>query len=535
MPLVVVATAYRDAWSYDFVADARFLILENRYLHSLDFLWPNLSHDYFWSSSGASIPYWRPFTKLSWLFEWQTFGAWAGGYHLVSVTWHLLGALGLIFLARAIGFTRLVAGCAGLLYGLHATAAEPTCLTMARSDIVSAGATIWALLTFLRGNTIAHVLAVTVALASKESAVIVAPLLTLWAWNEGRLRDSWLRLLPSYLLTLSYLAARAWVLCDHDSAALTFDFLRVFVGAGQYLGALLPFRIDTGLRNIARLEAQSGWMLVHSALSLLILGLLVMWSWRREPTSRPLLAWILLSLLPVLLVERIAVPNLDGKFPLADRWLLPAAAGASLLYPLLFRHVGLLGQRVAWAACVLWAAAAWIVAPHTHGTFATEAALMSREHEQYLATSPRFRTPGDECRHQSRLMIAAMQRNDADSAVALHAGLPDSCRSDTGLRFNLFSALVHAGRMKEALSHVEFLLASSMPPRFRPSLLFLSGVTYLRVGELGKAETLIEEAAKLGFSDCDLHRARGALAELRGEHSDAAVHQRALDECRLRP
>jgi len=69
----LVLVAYRSVSQNGFVGDADFLIAENHYIQDLAYLWENLRHDYFWSSSGAHIPYWRPITKASWVLEYQLF------------------------------------------------------------------------------------------------------------------------------------------------------------------------------------------------------------------------------------------------------------------------------------------------------------------------------------------------------------------------------------------------------------------------------------------------------------------------------
>ena len=81
VPPLLAVVAYRHASHVEFVGDTRFLIAENAFIRSLSYWSETLVHDYFWSSSGQIIPYWRPFTKLSWLLEWRWFQGWAGGCH----------------------------------------------------------------------------------------------------------------------------------------------------------------------------------------------------------------------------------------------------------------------------------------------------------------------------------------------------------------------------------------------------------------------------------------------------------------------
>src|SRR4051794_14046647 len=116
--LLVTALAYAGSLGYGFVADARFLIQDNRYLDSWTWLRDTLTHDYFWSSSGATIPYWRPLTKLGWLVEARLWGRSAAAFHAVQVAWLLLAVAGVYALARQLGVGRRWAWAAALLFGL---------------------------------------------------------------------------------------------------------------------------------------------------------------------------------------------------------------------------------------------------------------------------------------------------------------------------------------------------------------------------------------------------------------------------------
>ena len=181
MPLVVVALAYASTLRFALVADARLLLLENRLIRGWENLWPNLTHDYFWSSSGASIPYWRPLTKGSWLVE-QQLGAGAPiVFHAVQLGWLLAAMVAVQALVRRLGGSALAAGAASLLFALHPSLVEPTALVMARSDLVATAGLGGAVVGFLdwrdgkRWGLALHVAALVVALGSKESAVLARP------------------------------------------------------------------------------------------------------------------------------------------------------------------------------------------------------------------------------------------------------------------------------------------------------------------------------------------------------------------------
>lgn len=146
---IVCLLAYRSVLEFEFIGDAIFLIKENLYMHDLSFWWQNLIHDYFWSSSGNIIPYWRPLTKISWLAEYWAFGDWAGGFQVVQLGWHVLGTIGVGLIARALGLHVYLVIVSGLIFALHPIAIAAVSMIMARSDVVCHVSLIWAFLCLL--------------------------------------------------------------------------------------------------------------------------------------------------------------------------------------------------------------------------------------------------------------------------------------------------------------------------------------------------------------------------------------------------
>ncbi|MCO4764493.1 MAG: hypothetical protein KC502_23490, partial [Myxococcales bacterium] len=136
LPALAVLFAFRSSPSFGFVGDAKFLIEHNATLNTWASWWGQLTHDYFWGSSENTIPYWRPFTKLSWLVEAQIWGhERAAPFHLTGVLWHAAGAVAIGWLGRCMGVGPVLAAAAGVAYGLHPAPMEPVSLLMARSDV----------------------------------------------------------------------------------------------------------------------------------------------------------------------------------------------------------------------------------------------------------------------------------------------------------------------------------------------------------------------------------------------------------------
>lgn len=544
--LVVVAATYADSLRFGFVADARMLISSNRYLDSWSYFTPTLTHDYFWSSSGAYIPYWRPFTKLSWLIEAQLFGRAAWPFHAVQLLWTLVAVAGAALWARTLGLSRKGSIVAAFLFGLHPAWIEPGCLLMARSDVTATAGMIWSLAAWRSWtregrarHAALHVVALVVALASKETAVIVAPGCTIWlvccekpSWRQSR------TLLPAWCLTIAYLVLRRRFLGASIGAAI--DPLRLFDGIGAYAAALIPFRLTTGLRNMAAVEAHAASTLVYSTLAWLSLAALAVWAViRRERWLIALIAIATLSLLPVLLGPTPYVPGAEGKYALADRWLLMAASASSIGLAAVWARLRLPVQRIGLAAIGLWGLASMLLAPTLHGYYASDDTLLDLEQQQFLDTPERFRNTEDRCRARDREVAQAVRLRDLDRALTL-LNTPDrECPFDASKQFNLLSALVQSRRYAEARPLIDPLLSHfTLDRRFHGPALFLAGMTYLRTGDPARAKPLLTAALREGVASCTLFGYLAEASSLLGRGEEQAKWtemQRACAQARRQP
>jgi hypothetical protein len=539
LPLAVaaVAVAYAGTLRQGFVADARFLLADNRYLDSWSYFGATLRHDYFWSSSGASIPYWRPLTKLLWLVEARLFGRGSAlPFHAVQLAWLLGAAAGVGLLARRLGAPATWAALAVLLFGLHPALVEAGCLLMARSDVAVVACTLWALIAWLkwrdgsRAWAIVHVVALGGALLSKEAAVVLPAVLTVWALASSPRRLA--TVAPAWLLAIAYLVARRIALGAVPSAS--FDPLRIFVGVGVYGWGLLPLRVATGVRNLSFAEARAPATLAMAAAVWLgvVAGALVAW-WRRSATALGLVALGLASLLPVLMGPTPSVPGIAGKYAFADRWLVTAAAAASVGLVLAALRLPLRGRRLVAGVLAVWCVAALIIAGAAHAYYASDTTLLDREDDDYQETPERFRTVEDRCRFRERQLVRASVRGDADEAMRLLGETPAECPADAMMRFNVASVLAQRGRFAEARPLADELLAHfAMPARYHAPLLYLAGVSALRTGDPARAEHLLTGALQEGLGSCATFARLAEATGAQGRADEAARWKQRLDACR---
>jgi hypothetical protein len=518
IPLLLLVLAYRSSWGHGFVSDAKFLIQHNSNLEHWGQLWENLSHDYFWSSAEIHIPYWRPVTKAGWLAVACLFGKSAAAFHAYLLAWFAIGVVGVDVLARRLGASGWWSCFAATLYVLHPVAIEPASLIMATSDVICASAGLWTLiagLRWLRGGSwawaAAHVAMLALALGSKEVGILLPPLLTLWVLLEARnphgtSMQVW-RLAPAWVLTLVYLILRALVLGDGKETSLTFDPLRIFVGIGSYFWALIPFRIDAGLRSLSVAEALSVPVLLKSAVVwVVIAGFSATFWFRRAATPLVLLAWCVASCLIVLLPDDLNVPGASGKVALALRWALQAAAASSILFAMGLQFVArkepkYLSKTVA-AMTGLWAMASVSAASVTHAPYRDAHTMV--EHEEWLfeATPEAYRTADDLCRHHDRVVIRWLSVKRYAEALRVAETIPAGCTWDRDRKFNLFSLLMAHGEFERAEPLLFDLLQDSAEDRRSDGELLLLGTRLMiEKGDLDAADAMLLEARKHGIDE----------------------------------
>lgn len=538
IPLLVGALMCRSHPGFGLVGDARFLILENRFIVGFGQLWPNLVHDYFWSSSGNAIPYFRPFTKGSWVIEATLFGTSSRVFQLVQIAWFLVAIGGVMRLAREAGLQRRWALVAGAVFAAHPATAEPVALVMARSDVVSVACALWALAmhrAHLRTGSpralAAHLAFLVAALASKEVAFAVVPIATAWALLDRKRRGLW----PMWVVAAAFFVARKLVLGPMGTTPLAFDPLRLFAGMGASLSALAHLGPTTGLRSLSRAEASSVGTLVVSGLAFATLALVVACH-RWDKTTPMLVLWMLASLSLVLLPRTMWVPGAAGKIALSDRWLLGALAAGAIV-------VARLGQRfvrgrvawIGWTALSGWLLLSIAFASEVRADYRSDDTMLALEERAYQETPEEFRTPEDRCLASTRVVAAALARNNAALAISADDARPPTCVRTTADDLNRLSALVHLTRWAEARRVADaLLLRKDFEPRQRGVTALLSGIAALETGDAGKAEERFGEAARFGSSSCQLpfHSARAAMAL--GHPLDAARRLEAAYDCQAR-
>jgi hypothetical protein len=564
LPILAVLIAYRESPWFAFISDDVFLIPANPFLRGPGALWQNLTHDYFWSASGNSIPYWRPVTKGSWVLELALWNGWSGGFHMDQVAIHLMGVLGVVYFVRRLGGGHVGACVAGLVYGLSPNLIEPTCSVMARSDVAVTAASIWSVVTWLRwiqtrriAWAVVHGLCLMLALGSKETAVVLPAVLALWAvlgvetenlgpaqepsftaTTAARLRMLANRLrylVPAVLITVAYLVARRFVLGAHHGVPLVFDAARIALVDGQAFFSVLPFHLDATANSVLK----APWLTLTSLASVIVgwsafVAALAVAVYRRRPRFVVLLAWALASLAPIVLVAELNVPVAPNLFPLAGRWVASAAAVAAILTGLFHGWLPRPWMRTAFVVLTaFWSLVELATSGSSHAAFRDTESMVQRQDAGFWAKPESQRTLMDKCDFAERQILRAINEGHPQKAIEQLAALNKDCLIGGG-RFRLLQlrALVDLSRFDEAFAVAESLFREDvMESRYHAEAYYLAGVAASSTRQWKAAEAWLRAASSMGYPSCNLGVTMGLVLAQTGRLAEAAGAYEGAGRC----
>jgi tetratricopeptide (TPR) repeat protein len=354
--LMLLATLpYLNTLLDGFIYDDKRLILANPYLRNFGHL-----HEIWltnpWSFLGVRgvTNYYRPLVTMGYLVCFQLFGPLAYGYHLVNLLFHAAVVGALFFVTLRMFGDRALAFVAAALFALHPIHTEAVVWISAVTDLE---VTFFCLLAFwfflgvVRPDGRRSVAAqlgmlgsFALALLSKESAVVLPVLATLYEHLYRRDGAGWKRKIPRYLnlwlLTLAYVVFRIQVLGSFTRVLLTprvtwyEAFLSAFALLAQYLEKLFwPVQLSAYYafhKSVTPLDPR-----VLVGVAALVAGTLVFAAlWRRARLVSFGFLWFLVTLGPVL----------------NSRWLGPNVLTERYLY---LPSVGFC-WAAAWAGVELW-------------------------------------------------------------------------------------------------------------------------------------------------------------------------------------
>ena len=349
IPFVAALLAFASTWGAGFVYDDIELLQTNPAMKE----WSTIGRAFaepFWSLAPFQenfAGYYRPLPGASFVVLHQLGGGTAWPYHFASTLVHALSALLVMRIALAIGAGRTVGLVAGLVFALSGSHVEAVAWASALPDLMATCFSLLALDQFLRGRGPLALIALLLAMLSKESAYATwLLLLGVAALGSKRLplpkRQIMLPGLALVAGAVYLLRARAF-----DSSAAGFDLtlteaalsfshqiLLSFGLIARYLGFLAypmesrpfrPMRLDHGPEDLS---------LWGPAVIGVILALTALAFWLLRGTRRPRiqigLGLLFAGLVPVLNTSSI------GRFPFEERFAYLSSAGFALVLAFIF-------------------------------------------------------------------------------------------------------------------------------------------------------------------------------------------------------
>ena len=190
--IVLTLAAYANSFDSGFVMDSRGLIVSDPRVHdaSSENIRLIFEHTYWWPNGEAGL--YRPFTTLSWLFNYAIAGnrEQPAGYHLINLLLHSANVL--MAYALALRFLRRMwpAFFIAAVWAVHPVLTESVTNIAGRPDLLAAGAILGGLLVYLRSVEatgwrravwLATLTTVTaVGVFSKESAAVIPAAIVLY-------------------------------------------------------------------------------------------------------------------------------------------------------------------------------------------------------------------------------------------------------------------------------------------------------------------------------------------------------------------
>jgi tetratricopeptide (TPR) repeat protein len=347
--LVLVAASflvYANTLQGDFVWDDRALFVENYSLWQ----WENLkqlltSQDNLFGDRYTG--YYRPFPNLTFLLDRYLWGQNPAGYHLTNIIFHVLTTLCVYWMARILFQHRGLAFWGALCFALHPVHTEDVAWINGRNNIVSSLFYVLSFILYLKYEKKERfgqayycfsLLAFSLSLLSKEYALTLPLVLACYEYvlRHSNLKENLLRTAkrtaPYIIIILAYLVVRSMVLPAHGIKFMHWETLWIRVLSVPktfviYL-MLLVFPVNLTVHYettlITSVLDPVLWMTIGIALGVVCL---LYYTYHCSRASFLMLAWIILTLLPVLNLT----PLSDEGTSIAERYLYLPSVGFSII------------------------------------------------------------------------------------------------------------------------------------------------------------------------------------------------------------
>ncbi|MBI1953362.1 MAG: tetratricopeptide repeat protein [Candidatus Omnitrophica bacterium] len=523
---------YLPSFQIPFLWDDKLLIVEDRFLRSWRFF-PDLFGPSFYQEVFHQS-YYRPLQGVSFLVDYQLWGLNPLGFHLTSVSLHLVNTALVFYLAWTLLGVSIPAFFAGLIFLVHPVQVAAVGYLSGRADPLAACGVLLGVIGWLKFRRGAgpsaffwYLTALAGALAawlSKEAGLIL-PLLLLWAdrtaLNQGRpipWAKRWIPFAPLVFLFLLYLAVRAHLGFGGHQPPLEWAG-RIFTVPRMLVTYLRIFLLPVDLHMERRIPWVTSWFAgaVWFPAAALAAVLWLAWRFRRDRALLFGAGWFFLTWLPVSGLVVQLDPNM------ADHWLYLPLAGLALVTAA--AKARLAAARPRWRKWIGLEAGLWILflsGISLHRIWVWQEPV--RVYEEAL------RFPPGSAKVHSNLGNILLSRGRVEQAIQHYQeALRGQPRYAEALN-NLGTAYDRAGR--ESLAREQYVRALEADPSFTPAAFNLIALD-LRSGRLDEAQVRLRSMVPRGareeihwaLIDVELAIRRGELDEAQRKlHLTLKVH-----------
>jgi Flp pilus assembly protein TadD len=358
--LTIAATilVYANSLSGSFVFDDTKQIAGNPALRS----WGNILRAFtndVWSFERGTLttdippPYYRPLFTIYLTLNYQLFGLWEPGWHLMNLLVHTLATVFVYYLLRRLSRDNMSAFVTALLFGLHPAHVESVSWISGIPDPLAALFYVPSLLWYVRyredGNRkwlAASVVAYGLAALCKETPLVLPLVLVVWELARSqakknlvlRLKESIPKLVPYGVVAVAYLALRFSVLgriswkhpfmAQVPDSAIWMTVPYVFVNYLRHL--IAPFHLSLIYGTSFITNAGSSRFLLPVGI-LLVLGL-ILWIYRKKFDAQ---VWLAIALIVAPLLPVLNLKVFHYEYIIQDRYLYLPSIGFCYLVAIL--------------------------------------------------------------------------------------------------------------------------------------------------------------------------------------------------------
>ena len=502
-----------------------------------------------WAFTTGAQANWHPLTWLSHMADWQLFGSWAGGHHLVNVGFHAASGILLFLILARMTKRRWPSAVAAALFLLHPLHVESVAWVAERKDVLSTlfwMLTMGAYVLYVERPSIGRYVAVFVFLAlglMAKPMLVTLPfvLLLLDYWPLGRLGGAaetgkatsgfpWRRagrlvLEKAPLLAIAAaLSVVTYVVQQRGGSMAMAEHLsfgdRLANALVAYVAYLWNMMWPSGLAVFyPYVFPIPTWQAECAAAALAIVTVLVLWQRRRRPYLAVGWFWYVGTLVPVIGLVQV------GDQAMSDRYTYIPLVGIFLAITWVVADgLAKWGRRVqrltaAVAGVVVLAACAAVSADQvrywsdsiTLFRHTLDVTANNETAHYYLGTSLAMRSRTDEAIREFRAALSLQPR-------------------DVEAHNNLAMALALQGRTEDAIR--EFRTALSLQPDMPEAHINL-GLALAGLGQQDEAIYHYREALRFRPDSTEAHLDLGVVLAARGQKENAIREYREV--LRFRP